>query len=357
MKEKKKDVKTRADIYKELDKKYEDTAQLILKKWSEFRARVIDYDKDAKEVIESIEENSEKPELSVDDSGSITEDSVEEAAESMAQGLNDTEKLQDVFIAICLESTDYEGGTLLDFFTQDYKEVSSGNGIRKLYPMVDALSAGQIAGLELVSLEDLFSMALSGEAGYEDYEGKIPNAVSVYEGVNREIYDQGGVALTNDTLRSSHATDDSADNIYKPKDMSMVLIASWSVTALTTGALIFSVVKAVKAGKTIAKDTGVAGQVVKPEVVPQVVPSSGIPEVLTAYHFSADDWNNIDYLTDLMEDAKGVDEDAVAAFSQRINELKGAEKASQVADKDLFAGAIWPMAFPFICRLLPKKKK
>ena len=350
MKEKKKDIKTRADIYKALDKKYEDSAKLILKKWNDFQAKIQDYENAAEESLKDADKSSEKLDsIDFEDVENVTESDVDTFVETGSQIMYDVERTRDIFIATCLESTPYEGGSLYDFFMQDYKDISEGSAIRRLYPMVDALSTGQIAGLELVSLEDLFTMALAGQEGYEDIDKNLPEAVSVYEGVNREIYDQGGVALTSDALREKNLADDSENNIFGVSDMSTLLIVSWSATVATTGALAFSIVKALKAGKVGIKAAPTAG------VAEKVIDLSVLPKTLQSHAFEkvAANWDNaaelaktassyekfVGYLKDgeasplIIKDYEG----AIKELNNRIEYLKNnpnqADAAAQAGDK------------------------
>ena len=271
-------LKTKSELYQELDKKYQDTAKEILKKWEDFTAKIKYYSENVDEVVDSIGDNSEKvKEINLSDVDKLTKSEQKETLETSAEVVNDVERSKCLMIASCLDSTEYGDGTLYDFFTQDYKDISEGNGIRKLYPMVEALSAGQIAGLSFVSMEDMFCMGLTGSEGYEEYEAKFPDELSVYEGVNREIYDEGGVALTSDVLRANAMADSDENNIFGVSDMSGWLIASWVATGVAAGGLAFSIVKLLKDGKA---GTGVAKDIVNP--VSEVAKET-IKEAATVY--------------------------------------------------------------------------
>ena len=94
--------------------------------------------------------------------------------------------------------------TLFDFFAQDREKVASD--VTVLYPLVASLSAGQRAGLEFVTLNDLIMIAATDGEGYKDAETDAMVESSIYENVDRGIYQSGGVALTSDALRA-HAAD------------------------------------------------------------------------------------------------------------------------------------------------------
>ena len=100
--------------------------------------------------------------------------------------------------------------TLLDFFQKDVSEFNSEKKIRALYPIVDALSGGQIAGLDFLSIKDMIIMAFTDEKGFNSVDLDKVKPASIYEGVNREIYEKGGVALTDDALRADASTSASA---------------------------------------------------------------------------------------------------------------------------------------------------
>ena len=138
---------------------------------------------------------------------------------------------EDIAVHDFLEAIKYEKGSLLDFFQKDVSEFNSEKKIRALYPIVDALSGGQIAGLDFLSIKDMIIMAFTDEKGFNSVDLDKVKPASIYEGVNREIYEKGGVALTDDALRSDASTSASATNSgFKLSTLSIVL---WSCTAAT----------------------------------------------------------------------------------------------------------------------------
>ncbi|MBO6108516.1 MAG: hypothetical protein J6P16_03820 [Eubacterium sp.] len=197
---------SQSDVYNELDKKYNDTAKALLEKWKLFNDEVINYE-DTADELEATEEDIDKKveEINKIDTDNSSEEEQNKIIETGKELFGRAYETRTVQICKYLDTVNYDGGTLLDFFSRDYSEVSGSDGIRSLYPIVDALSAGQIAGLEFLSFDDLFSLAMADEDTYkdvQDYMGKADiDSASIYEGVDREVYEKGGVALTSDALR------------------------------------------------------------------------------------------------------------------------------------------------------------
>ncbi len=201
---------TDADIMAEIDKKYHDTAKKIYEKWDFFYNAIEDHD----DAVNELENTTE----------------IKDAED----GLEKMKMLEGVVAVDYLESIDYEDGTLLDFFARD-RSVFAGDGIRSLYPMAAALSEGQIAGLDFLSITDLFTMAMATEEGYDNLGVEELKTASFFQDVDREIYEPGGVALTNAALRAgAKAKDDDSDF-----GLSELGILYWSVTgfSLVTAAL------------------------------------------------------------------------------------------------------------------------
>ena len=183
------------------------------------------------ESAEDLEELADEVEsIDADSESKEDKEKISEAAKEIAQTAFDG---QTVGVATYLEGIEYDGGTLLDFFSRDYDEVNTDSGIRSLYPIVDALSPGQIAGLDFMSLMDLVSLAMTDKDTYKNMVESLESIkpISVYDGVDREIYEKGGVAMTSDTMRKQSA-EASASVGYKPSTMSIVIYS------ITVGAAI-----------------------------------------------------------------------------------------------------------------------
>ena len=95
------------------------------------------------------------------------------------------------------------GETLGDFFNP--AEGGYADDTTKFLPLAAALSKGQRAALQHVSLETLLTIGMGTEDSIQDLFPKIEDVfveadnISIYSGINRGIY-RGGVALTNAAL-------------------------------------------------------------------------------------------------------------------------------------------------------------
>ena len=197
-----------SDVNAALDRKYYDKAKRLLEKWKPFHDEImkkedtIDELADDQERVDGIIEKARK--IGGDDISESEAETIKEAGRTLLDQVYD---LRSVGICEYLGSITYNDGTLLDYFSVDYSEISTQTGIRRLYPMVDALSPGQIAGLDFLSFDDLISMAASDEETYKVFEESLGSvdAASVYEGVDRDIYEKGAVAITSDRMRKESA--------------------------------------------------------------------------------------------------------------------------------------------------------
>ena len=111
-----------------------------------------------------------------------------------------------------------------------------------LYGLVSSLSPGQRAGLVNISLQDLIGIAMSDPSLYSEENIKDLVPASIYEGVDRQIYEKGGVALTSEALRQKASAYDTEYNPLSKLTRVMLGIstASFVVTAglwMTTGTL------------------------------------------------------------------------------------------------------------------------
>ncbi len=231
VKEEKPKLTTKADVLYELDKKYYNTALGLLKKWESFRKNIRTYEDKADDIVDAIEDTNDLVEDVKDiDLASADDDEMEEFIEANEDTTKQMIQMQIVGICTYLDTVNYEDDTLLEFFNQPYDSVSGTTNIRKLYPIVASLTEGQIAGLDFLAIEDLISIALTDENTYKDVvdETKDLQTASVYEGVDREIYEKGGVALTSDALRSRARDSQKEPDDYKMGTLQIVL---WTATA------------------------------------------------------------------------------------------------------------------------------
>ena len=223
---------TPTDARNTLAKLYDDDANTILDDlWDDFVEQLESYD-DAAEYVNSYDYSAYED--AVDAYNNMDENASEEEKEAITDTLSEElenyyEYISDLeLIAVygLLEDTDYEDSTLLEFFMQSKEDIE--DDITVLYPMVASLTAGQRSGLDFVSLRELCCMAITDEDGYSEIDtDSIPEA-SIYDGVDRDIYESSGVAVTNDALRT-----DALSNMQEEgSKLSNSTIVLWCVTGV-----------------------------------------------------------------------------------------------------------------------------
>ncbi|MBO6108844.1 MAG: hypothetical protein J6P16_05515, partial [Eubacterium sp.] len=220
-------LKSKTDVMRELDKQYQDAAQKILAIWEGFSEETGSVDEKMDELGDTLANVNDFSDV---DPEKMTDDEREELNDTTLKLTKQAYNARTAVVCAYMDSVTYEGDTLTEFFGKDYSEVSSADGIRDLYPIVDSLSEGQIAGLDFLSISDLFSMAISDADAYKDLEKDTEDTeiASIYEGIDREIYKEGGVALTTDAVRSDSTSADPEPENYKLGTLPIIL---WSVTA------------------------------------------------------------------------------------------------------------------------------
>ena len=200
---------TPSEITAELDKRYNDDAKKILEKWSAFGEVLAGYDESNDKLTEYAEAedntNEVKEKIASLDEHTTEEEIVDtgfDVMEAEAKMVDSGNAAENVIVRDYLSAVEYNDGTMLEFFEREPSEIDDKETIRELYPIVEALSGGQIAGLDFLSIRDMVIMAFTTEEGYNavDFDDVEPG--SIYQDVNREVYEVGGVALTNDALRA-----------------------------------------------------------------------------------------------------------------------------------------------------------
>jgi len=221
-----------------LAKEYDDDAREILSMWSNL-----------KEILDSFDEKMARLEelesFDLSEDQKIIEEYVEEGAtEAQKQAYisaivnintvtNEMTSLYaDVLLHEFLSNVEYNEGTLLDFFLQDYQTVK--NDTTMLYPLVASLSAGQRAGLEFVTMSDLIMMSSTDSEGYKDADTDSLDKTSIYENVDRAIFQSGGVALTSDALRA-HAAEEIVADSDKLSLLSYILLGAAGTSVIAFG--------------------------------------------------------------------------------------------------------------------------
>ena len=243
------------DAEKELAKLYDDDAQTVLDQWDSFAESLAGYD-DAVKTLEStnLEDLSRELEFhrKMVEHLKHYEGNEEEFAEYteaynafVSEYIDVMSAVRTVGIYSYLEDTDYGNGTLLDFFNRPSDEVETED----IYPLIAALTPGQKAGLAYVSLEELFAMTITENDAYKKAEYEFIEEASIYDGVDRGIYEKGGVAITTDARRAGALLNTDDDR----KMFSVWTATLLSVTIVSTAALAVSAVSWAKNAKDLSK--------------------------------------------------------------------------------------------------------
>lgn len=252
---------TPTDARKQIAKLYDDDAQQILDMWDAFTKDLNGYDSAAAKA-ESADldyalaelENQAKviramKQLEVNDER--IKAYVRAYEEYMLAYLETMSAIQTVCIYEFLQNEEYGDGTMLDFFLRPADEVD----IKEIYPLVASLTPGQQAGLSFVSLKELVSMTIIDNAEYENANYDFMEEVSIYEGVDRGIYEPGGVALTSDARRAGVTEAMEDKSMFSPWTISMMTVTGIATVALAVSAAgwIENAVKVSKMNAQIAK--------------------------------------------------------------------------------------------------------
>ena len=212
------------DAAADIARLFDDDAKEILKMWPAFREHLENYDNALAILKEAGKKNytEETDALNSLDFETSTEEEVEEAAKATVELQYSAEELAnaaaDVFCKEYLETIEYGNGTLLDFFMQPEDEIKKD--ITVLYTLVASLTEGQKAGLKFITLQDLVMFGSTDEDGYNAAAIEEMETTSVYFGVDRAIYEKGGVALTSDALRN--------DVVVEPTPEQSMALHIWS---------------------------------------------------------------------------------------------------------------------------------
>ena len=238
--------KTPTDAKQELAKLYDDDANTIIdNSWDSFKEILEGYD-EALENVESYDNTAyeEAAKAFFNMSDDLSDEEKSEISKNYFSALSNFISYKDDVLTITvyemLSEIDYEDGTLLDFFLQDID--SDDFDITCIYPMVASLTSGQRSGIDFVSLKELCVMAITDEDGYGSIGDEIENVpeTSIYDGVDREIYDPGGVAVTSDAERTKALSKMQEESKSK---ISGGTIALWCVTGAMACACVASAIK------------------------------------------------------------------------------------------------------------------
>ena len=221
---------TPSEIDEELDKKYFDDAKKIRDKWGAFNEILLNYDNavdTANEVADSDNEDIKDLKLDKDSTKQEITDAAVKLINAQTTMVKGGKAAEDIVAHDYLEKTEYGDGTLLEFFERDQSEFFDEDNIRELYPIVEALSGGQIAGLDFLSIKDMILMAVTDENGFNNVNVDNVKPASIFQDVNREIYERGGVALTDAAIRAKASSQEQVPGF----ELSTAGIVLWTCTA------------------------------------------------------------------------------------------------------------------------------
>ena len=246
------------DAKKKAARDFDDDANTILENWETFRTQLVGADT-AAEVFNNIElpdyDGLEERTDALDDDSTF-DDAVEVYAEAIIAESTQSALLglaASFSVADYLAGIEYGEGTLYDFFTRSVSEVQAD--ITSLYPLVAALSEGQRAGMEFISLRELVMIG-NRDIEYSDEALEDLTVTSVYEGVDRGIYQKGGVALTSDALRTRALAKD--QNRAAESWFSTKLIVMWAITGASLIGFLSTVSSGVRYFSTMIKESKLA---------------------------------------------------------------------------------------------------
>ncbi|MBQ4238880.1 MAG: hypothetical protein II698_06180, partial [Ruminococcus sp.] len=248
-----------AEYEKEMASLYDDTARIILENWVDFSTSLLAYEQVRNENLEEIafEDDAlagvygdvEAEEYDVD-----TPTGAMKCVNSrLKSSLETAEEVEDARISAiydALKEMPYGDGTMFDFFTQSYTEVS-GEKISALYPLVSTLTEGQIAAIEFLPLATLLRIGVMNAEAYEGIDSdnsdlmelfNTIDAVSIYYDVNREIF-TNHTALTSEALRKNPDGFGFTEPMKELGGLSRLSALFWAVDAAALSATIYGAMK------------------------------------------------------------------------------------------------------------------
>ena len=230
------------DARKQLAKLYDDGAQQILDMWDTLAEDLNGYDSAVKKA-EGADLETARLELEnqakviralkkLEANDDRIRGYVRAYEEYMAEYIETMTAIQTVCVYEYLENEEYGDGTMLDFFLRPSDEVDTD----EIYPLVASLTPGQQAGLSFISIKELVSMTIIDNEEYENAEYDFIDEVSIYEGVDRGIYEPGGVALTSDARRAGVTEEMEERSMFSTWTISMMTVTGIATVALAVSA-------------------------------------------------------------------------------------------------------------------------
>ena len=259
-----------ADAGREMAALYDDTAKTLLNGWVDLRDALLSYDMEfagnsegETAEIENVdlEVQFDVPVIDKDSEASDPEetaDNIENVMDALSGTMENGKELYEATensdiagIYGMLKEMPYGDGTLYDFFTLEYDEVS-GDNISAMYPLVSTLSEGQIAAINFLPLRFLMQIGATVGDAFEQFSPENSNmyegidfmgGVSIYLDVNRELFSDK-VALTSEALREGL---DKKNGWMNPDPdllgLSRLTTLSWAVTGFFGAMTVVSLIK------------------------------------------------------------------------------------------------------------------
>ena len=191
------------DIYADYDPLlYSDAADAMFDSFVNIHDMMVTYENGYKDVAKEIINNPEYADCTDEEIQDLLPDSY----------------LEYTLIYETLAYTQYGGKSLLDFFLKDPDELDS----EELFPLVSVLTPGQQQIVKFINFDVFINFAQADDDGIETIIASLKEAcgifrfhvdgeaVSVYHGVDRSLFTEGGVALTSASLRKSASTGDNS---------------------------------------------------------------------------------------------------------------------------------------------------
>ena len=172
------------------------------------------------------------------------------------------------------------GETLYDFFRPEDENAYYGDKYDYFAPMAAALSDGQRASLEFVSLSTLLRLGLNSDSVmnadlpstdkvFTDSKGEKLEKISIYSGINRAIF-RKGVALTSNALMQKSMGRDPYDTIWD--NGGVVDIVTYTTFSLGVVSMVAGATMAISSARSMV---GAAAVVAEAQAEVTKITSSG----------------------------------------------------------------------------------
>lgn len=159
---------------------------------------------DSQEILEEAED------------ASAEEQEIIEDTKEFLDGSSTLQEIESTVVYDKLLNTEYEDGTLLDFFLRPSEEVE----LEELYPLCEAMTNAQKAMVATTGLEQIFTSAMTTteEENEEDYSYMDQmlaemESISIYDGIDLDIYNKG-VALTSEATEHQDSSPSAVSQIF-----------------------------------------------------------------------------------------------------------------------------------------------